>query len=52
VSGVVGLLSGLLRRGRVSVGMCSVRSAFCRELFGEVWLVSGRVRRGRLIDGT
>jgi len=48
VFGEVGLVTGLVRRGRVIVGMCSARSALCRDLFGEVWLMSRRVRRGRL----
>jgi len=34
------------------VGMCSARSAYCRDVLGEVGLVSGPVRRGRLCDGT
>jgi len=26
-------------------------SGYCRDLFGDVGLVSGRVRRGRLLSG-
>jgi len=50
--GEVGLVSGLIRLGRVSVGMCSTKSALCRDLFDEVVLVSGRVGRGRVSVGT
>jgi len=62
VFGDVGLLSGRVRRGRLSVGMCSASSAYCRafsvksglcrDVFGEVLLVSGRVRRNRISVGT
>jgi len=31
--------------------MRSARSAYCRELFGEFGLVSGHIRRCRLISG-
>jgi len=45
-------VSGLVRRGRVIVGMCSAMSAMCRDLFDEVGFVAGRVRRCRLCVGT
>jgi len=58
----VGLVSGRVRRGRFSVGTCSAKSAYCRDMSeevgycrdvnGEVLLVWGRVRRGRLSGGT
>jgi len=41
-------MSGLVRQGRVIIGMVSARSDLCLDLFDEVGLVSGRVRRGRL----
>jgi len=52
VFGEVGLVSGLVRRGRVNVGSCSAKSAFCQDVYGEVCLESGRVRRRRLIVET
>jgi len=45
-------MSGRERRGLVSVGTCSPRSALCRDVFDEVGLVSGHDRRGRLFVGT
>jgi len=48
----VGLLSGLVRRSRVSVGTCSARADYCRDLLVEVGILSECVRRGRLIVGT
>jgi len=44
-------VSGLVRRGLVFVGICSSRSAYCRGLFGEVFLESGRVRVCRFSVG-
>jgi len=47
-----GLVSGgRFRRSRLSVGTCSAMSAYCRDVFGEIGLVSGRVQRSRLIVG-
>jgi len=66
VFGEFGLVSGRIRRGRFSVGMCSTisvvservrrcrlsvgtcskKSCYCRDVFGEYGLVSGRVRLG------
>jgi len=45
-------MSGRFRRGRVIVGTCSAWSAYCRDVFCEVWLVSVSVRRGLLSVGT
>jgi len=55
-------MHGRVRRGRVTVGTCSVRSGYCQDVigedgyywdvFGEVWFVSERVRRSRLCVGT
>jgi len=45
-------MSGHGRRGRLSVGTCPARSGYCREVFGEVVLVPGRVRPGRHSVGT
>jgi len=44
VFGEVGLVSGLIRRSRVSVGTCSAKSDLGLDVFGEVGLVSGLVR--------
>jgi len=44
-------MSGRERRGLVSEGTCSLRSAFCREVFDDFGLVSGHVRRGRVNVG-
>jgi len=49
---MVGFVSGRVRRGRFTVGMCSAISAKCLDVFDEVGLVSRRVRRGRLNFGT
>jgi len=46
------LRSRIVRRGLVSVETCSASSALCRDVFGEVGLVSVRVRRGRVSVGT
>jgi len=43
---------GHVRRGQVSVGTCSARSGWCRDVFGNVGLVSGLVRQGRVSVGT
>jgi len=40
-------MSVLVRRGRVSVGTCSAKSGYCRDVIGDVGLVSGLVRQGR-----
>jgi len=40
-----------VRRGLVSVGTSSVMSAICRDMFGNVELVSVRVRRVRISVG-
>jgi len=45
-------MSGRDRRGRVSVLTCQVTSGYCRDISGEVGLVSGRVRLSPVIDGT
>jgi len=45
-------VSGLVQRVRVIIGKGSARSDLCRDFFGEVGLVSNRVRRGRLGVGT
>jgi len=45
-------MSRLVRRGLVSVETCSARSALCRDVFGEVGLVSVSFRRGRDSVGT
>jgi len=55
VSGLARLGRGLLvrvRRSRHSVWTCSAKSGYCRDVFDEVFLVSGRVRRVLLIVGT
>jgi len=39
-------VSGHVRRGRLSDGTCSVGSAYCRDVFGEVGLVTEHERRG------
>jgi len=44
-------MSGLVRRGRVYAGTFSSKSSYGRDEFGEVRLVSGRVRRGFLSVG-
>jgi len=44
-------MPGLLRRGQVIVGTCSAKSGYSRDLFGDVGVVSERVRRSRLIVG-
>jgi len=44
-------VSGRVRRGRFFAGSCSTKSVYCRYVFGEVVLVSGHVRRGRLMSG-
>jgi len=44
--------SGRFRRGRFNVETCSIISAYCRDVFGDVGLWSGRVRRGRFSFGT
>jgi len=49
VFGEVGLMSGRVRRGRLSVGTCSTRTDKCRDVSGDVGLVSGCVRRCLLI---
>jgi len=36
----------------VRVGTCAARSDYCRDVFDEFVLVSGRVRRGRIFVGT
>jgi len=56
------LVSGFVRRCPVSVGTCSARSAYSRDVFGEVGLgrylfievglVSVHVQRGRVCVGT
>jgi len=51
VFGVVGLVSGIVHRGRVIIIMCSARSAYIRDWFGNVRLVSVSVRRIRLKSG-
>jgi len=40
------------RRSRLSVGKCSMMTGYCRDMSGEVGLVSGLVRRSRIIVGT
>jgi len=45
-------VSGLVRRCRVIIIKGSARSDLCRGLFGEVGLLSNRVRSGRLGVGT
>jgi len=52
VFGVVELVSGLVRRGRVNVGTCSAKLALCQDVIGEVCLEWRRVRGGRLGVGT
>jgi len=47
----VGLVSVRVRRGRLSVATCRERSAYCRDVFGAVGLVSGRFRRCVVIVG-
>jgi len=39
----VGIVMGLVRRGRVRAGTCSSKSLYCRDVFGEVVLETGRV---------
>jgi len=48
----VGLLLVRVWRCRVSIGTCSLMSALCLDLFGEVGLGSGHVRCGRFSVGT
>jgi len=43
---------GLVRRGRVIVGTCSAKTGYSRDVFGDVGVVSERVRWCRLIVGT
>jgi len=50
--GDVGLVSVLVRQCRVSVGTCSVRSGYCRDVFGADCFVPGRVRRSQVNVGT
>jgi len=45
-------MSVRVRKCRVSVGTFPVTSALGRDISGEVGLVSGRNRRGRVIEGT
>jgi len=45
-------VSGRDWRGMVIVGTCPARSAYCRDLFGKVVLVSARVGRGLVNVGT
>jgi len=55
-------MSGRVRGGLACVGTCSSRrfsvgnfsaiTAYCRDVFDEVMLVSGRVQRNRLNVGT
>jgi len=57
-----GLVSVCVRRGRICVGTGSVKSAYCRDMFGDVGLaaihdaefglLSGRLRRSRVSVGT
>jgi len=48
----VGLVSGRVQRGRLNVGTCKQKLAYCRDEFGEVGLVLGFVRKCRLRVGT
>jgi len=50
--GDVGLVSGRVRQGRLSVGMCSSKLGYCRDVSGDVGLLPGYVRRIRLNVGT
>jgi len=36
-------VSGRVRQRRVSFGTCTSRFSYSRDVFGEVWFVSGRV---------
>jgi len=49
--GDAALVSGHVRRGRLIVVTCSARSFYCRDMFDEVGIVSGRFRRGLVIVG-
>jgi len=48
----VGIGSAFIRRGLVTVGTCSARSAYCRDMSSEVGIMSGHVRQDRLFVGT
>jgi len=48
---VVGLMSVLVWQGRINVGTYLARTDLCRDLFVEVGLVSGLVRRRRVVVG-
>jgi len=50
--GEVGLLSGRVRRGFLSVGTCSARTAKCRDVSGDVGIGSGHFGRGWFIVWT
>jgi len=41
---------GRVRRGRVSVGTFSAKSGYSRDVFGDVGVVSERVRRCRILS--
>jgi len=45
-------VSGLVRRGLVSDGTCTSKPSYSRDVFGDVGLVSVRVRRFRVSLGT
>jgi len=51
-AGEIGLLSVHVRIGRLIVGTFPASSGYCRDVFVEVGLVSGRDRRGRFYIDT
>jgi len=50
--GEVDLVSGRFQLGRFSVGTCSSKPSFSRDVYGEVGLFSGLLLRGILNVGT
>jgi len=44
-------MSGYVRRCRIYFGPCSARTAQCRDVYDEVFLVSRRVRQSRDVLG-
>jgi len=58
MTGEVGLVSGRVRRGQdvfrglLRVVTFTAKSAYCRDVFNDVGLMSVRVRRNNLLVGT
>jgi len=44
-------MSRLVLRRRFFVETCTKKFSYCRDVFGEVWLLSGLVRRVDLVSG-